>query len=171
MSLLLYCIDSNPCIWMLHPDFVSATNTNNWKMVLIQSNLNQSMVRWIYNYLCNQCLSPLTLWVRTLLRRGVLDTTLCDKVRQWLAISWWFSLGTPVSSTNETDRHYITEILCYRQYLPYVAQSVPIFQNLSWKRLERRLFQLFSDNLAVVLNFLILHDKRNIRTLSLKLFA
>jgi len=20
---------------------------------------------WIYNYLCNQCLSPLTLWVRT----------------------------------------------------------------------------------------------------------
>jgi hypothetical protein len=41
VSLLLYCIDSNPCIWMLHPDFVSATNTNNWKMVLIQSNLNQ----------------------------------------------------------------------------------------------------------------------------------
>ena len=23
---------------------------------------------WIYNYLCNQCLSPLTLWVQTLLR-------------------------------------------------------------------------------------------------------
>jgi len=22
---------------------------------------------WIYNYLCNQCLSPLKLWVRTLL--------------------------------------------------------------------------------------------------------
>jgi len=21
--------------------------------------------RWIYNYLCNQCLSPLKLWVRT----------------------------------------------------------------------------------------------------------
>ena len=30
---------------------------------------------WIYNYLCNQCLSPLTLWVRILLRQGVLDTT------------------------------------------------------------------------------------------------
>jgi hypothetical protein len=24
---------------------------------------------------------------------------------------WWFSLGTPVSSTNKTDRHYTTEIL------------------------------------------------------------
>jgi hypothetical protein len=34
---------------------------------------------WIYNYLCNQCLSPLTLWVRIAIRRGVLDTTLCDK--------------------------------------------------------------------------------------------
>jgi hypothetical protein len=24
---------------------------------------------------------------------------------------WWFSLGTPVSSTNKTDCHNITEIL------------------------------------------------------------
>ena len=38
---------------------------------------------WIYNYLCNQCLSPLTLWVQIPLRQGVLDTTLCDKVCQW----------------------------------------------------------------------------------------
>jgi hypothetical protein len=37
--------------------------------------------------------------------RGVLDTTLCDKVCQW------FSPGTSVSSTNKTDRHDITEIL------------------------------------------------------------
>jgi len=31
---------------------------------------------WSNNYLCNQCLSSLMLWVRTPLRRGVLDTTL-----------------------------------------------------------------------------------------------
>ena len=42
---------------------------------------------------------------------GVLDTTLCDKVCQWLAAGQWFSLGTPVSSTNKTDCHDITEIL------------------------------------------------------------
>ena len=66
---------------------------------------------WIYNYLCNQCLSPLTLCVRILLRRCVLDTTLCDKVCQWLATGWRFSPGTPASSTNKTDRHDITEIL------------------------------------------------------------
>ena len=47
---------------------------------------------WIYNYLCNQCLSKLTLWVLILLRRGVLNTTLCDKVCQWLATRWWWYL-------------------------------------------------------------------------------
>jgi hypothetical protein len=41
------------------------------------------------------------------LRRGVLDTTLCDKSMA----SRWFSQGTPVSSTNKTDRHDITVIL------------------------------------------------------------
>ena len=54
------------------------------------------------------CLSPLTLWVRTSLRRGELDTTLCDKVCQWLATGRRFS---PVSSTNKTDRYDITEIV------------------------------------------------------------
>jgi hypothetical protein len=43
--------------------------------------------------------------------RGVLDTTSCDKVCQWLATGLWFSPVTPVSSTNKTDRHDITEIL------------------------------------------------------------
>jgi len=42
--------------------------------------------------------------------RGTLDTALCDKVRHLLVTSRWFSLGTPVSSTNKTDRHNITEI-------------------------------------------------------------
>jgi hypothetical protein len=37
---------------------------------------------WIYNCLCNQCISPLTLWVRIPLRWSVLDTTLWDKVCQ-----------------------------------------------------------------------------------------
>jgi hypothetical protein len=47
--------------------------------------------------LYTQCLSPLTLWVRTPLRRGVLDTTLCDEVCQWLGAGRWFSPGTPHS--------------------------------------------------------------------------
>ena len=42
--------------------------------------------------------------------RGVLYTTLCDKVRQLLVTCLWCSPGTLVSSTNKADRHYITEI-------------------------------------------------------------
>ena len=62
---------------------------------LLLSSLSKGVSRscsydsWIYNYLCNKCLSPLKLWVRILLRRGVLDTTLCDKVCQWLAACQW----------------------------------------------------------------------------------
>jgi hypothetical protein len=64
---------------------------------------------WIYNYLWNQCPSPLMLWVRISTRAR--RTTLCDKDCQWLVTGRWFSPGTRVSSTNKTDRHDITEIL------------------------------------------------------------
>ena len=56
---------------------------------------------WIYNYLCNQCLSPLMLWVRIPLRWGVLNTALCGKICQWLGGFLW------ISSTNKTDCHDI----------------------------------------------------------------
>ena len=64
---------------------------------------------WIYNYLCNQCLSPLMLWVRITIRARC--TTLCDKVCLWLTTGQWFSPGPPVSSTNKTDHHDITAVL------------------------------------------------------------
>ena len=51
---------------------------------------------WIYNYLCNQCLSPLTLLFWIPLSWYVLDTTLCDKVCQWFAAGLWFSPSIPV---------------------------------------------------------------------------
>jgi len=67
--------------------------------------------RQLFFCLFNQCLSPLGLRVRIPLRWGVLDTTLCDQVCQWLVTCLWFSPYTLVSSTNKTDCHYITEIL------------------------------------------------------------
>ena len=63
----------------------------------------------IYNYLCNQCLPPLMLWIRISVRARC--TTLCDKICQWLVTGRWFSAGPLVSSTNKTDRHDISEIL------------------------------------------------------------
>jgi hypothetical protein len=50
----------------------------------------------IYNYICNQCLSTLNLWVAiTLTARysRVLDTTLCDKVCQWYVVFSWYWVG------------------------------------------------------------------------------
>jgi hypothetical protein len=79
-------------------------------LLLIQLGLSWSYSSWIYNYMCYQWLSPLTLWVGILLRQGVLDT-LGNKVWEWLATGRLFSQGTPVSSINKTDCHDITEIL------------------------------------------------------------
>jgi len=67
---------------------------------------------WNYNYLCNQCLSPLTVWVRTPLRRDVLDKTLCDKVSQWLVAGCsGFFPGTPIFCSKLIDSNDIAEIL------------------------------------------------------------
>ena len=66
---------------------------------------------WFYNYLCNQCLSPLKLWVRTPLMARCILCNIMWWSFQWLATGLWFSPDTLVSSTNKTNRHDITEIL------------------------------------------------------------
>ena len=68
---------------------------------------HDGMVVWF----TREYLSPLKLWVRTRSWGGVLDAALCDKVCQWLAIDLWFSPGTPVSSTNKTNRFDKPEIV------------------------------------------------------------
>ena len=83
---------------------------------------------WSNDYLCNQCLSLLKLWVRTPFRWGVLDTTLCGKVCQWLATGRLFSPGTPVSSTNKTQHHDIAEIL-----LKVALNTINLIQAYNYK--------------------------------------
>jgi hypothetical protein len=78
-------------------------------MLVRHYTVHRSYGNWIYNYLFNQCLSPLMLWVRISIRARC--TTLCDKVCQRLSTGQWFSTGPPISSTDKTDRHGITEIL------------------------------------------------------------
>jgi hypothetical protein len=87
-------------------------------------------VSWIYNYICNQCLSSLTVRVRIPLRRGVLDTILCDKVCQWFAAGRWQSPSIPISFTNETDCHDITEILL-KVALNTTTQTLTFFSDVS----------------------------------------
>jgi ABC-type dipeptide/oligopeptide/nickel transport system permease component len=71
------------------------------------------------------------LWVRTQFRWGVLDTTLCDKVCQWLATGRWFSPGSSVSFSIKTDHHEITEILLKKAlntiiipYYPWIPRLI-----------------------------------------------
>jgi hypothetical protein len=63
---------------------------------------------WIY-HTCNQYQSSCEFEPRSW--RGAFDTILWDQVSQWLATGRWFLPGTPVSSTNKTDRHDITKIV------------------------------------------------------------
>ena len=71
---------------------------------------------WIYNYLCNQRLSPLKLWIQIpLMVRCTRYNIMWYKVCQWLATGRLFSPDTPVSSTNNTDLNDITEILSSAQ--------------------------------------------------------
>jgi hypothetical protein len=65
--------------------------------------------------------------------RGVLDTTLCDKDCQWLEARQWFSQGTPVSSTNKTDRHDIAEIFL-KVALNTLTPNSPWIVNIIFKR-------------------------------------
>ena len=120
--MIKFCLKLNPwlisisIIWTFSLWFQHVILSTNWFWCfrlegLLDSLWSSSYGSWIYNYLCNQCLLPLTLRVRILLKRGVLDTILCDKVCQWLAAGLWFSPGTPVSSTNKTACHDSYKIL------------------------------------------------------------
>ena len=118
---------------------------------------------WLYgscksNYLFNQCLSPLKLWVRTPLRRGVHDTTVCDQVCQLLATDRWFSSGTPVSSTNKTDRQNITEILL-KVALSTIKPNQANHRSHCWKI-------FFSIQFLFVLNVVFINIKTTISSIS-----
>ena len=58
--------------------------------------------------------------------RGVLDTTICDKVCQWFKIDRSFSPGTPGSCVNKTDRHDITEMFLQVALNTIALTPIPI---------------------------------------------
>ena len=97
--------------YILQTIVIQDPTQNRWSIsVLLRGpSWSWSYGSWIYNYLCNWCISPLMLWVWLPPRASC--ATLCDKVCQWLATGRWFSQDPPVSSTNKTEVHHITEIL------------------------------------------------------------
>jgi hypothetical protein len=120
-------------MWLLLMSGVTVSSINNYNTCIM--NLEVAILtygplwpclhgNWIYNYLGNQCLSPLMLWVQILIRARC--PTLCNKICQWLATGRSFSPGPPVSSINKTDHHDITEILL-KVALNTIKQTNKIF--------------------------------------------
>ena len=66
--------------------------------------------------------------------RGVLDIT-CDKGSQWRAAGLWFSQGSPVSSSNKSYCHDITEILL-KVVLNTITLSGFEIVGLTWSRIN-----------------------------------
>ena len=61
------------------------------------------------------------------IRERLNEFALCDKVCQSLVAGRWISPGTPVSSTNKTDLHDITEIL-----LKVALKTITLTLPLKW---------------------------------------
>jgi hypothetical protein len=117
----------------------------------------RSFGSWNYNCLCNQCLSPLMLRVRISIRARC--TILCDKVFQWLERGPWFSPGLPVSSTNKTDRHDITEILL-KVALHIIKQTNKQTNTQYCKTIDKKETQIaYTIPLIAVYSYLLNHGE------------
>ena len=153
--------------WLQHDKWCNLLKVNN-ACVLFRSNLeliiqyctmlllsflvgpSWSYGSWIYNYLCNQCLSPLMLLVRISNRARCTRLHVFDKVYQLLATGRWFSPGPPVSSTNKTDRHDITEILLKVAFSTIKQKKHSNFTKIS-REVTFRLLVLFLHHLCQVI--------------------
>ena len=99
--------------WFLCNIFTSTTLVASWYFVprffkindTMWDALDQALIYFLIGYIYFSFNFQIKKKTRTL------DATLYDNVWQWLVAGRWFSPGTPVSSTNKTDRHDITEIL------------------------------------------------------------
>ena len=77
------------------------------------SNLSNVLIGWFWSMSTEPIISAYHHWHCEFEFHswwGVLDTTLCNKVCQWLMVGLLFSLGTLISSTNKTYCHDIAEI-------------------------------------------------------------
>jgi hypothetical protein len=74
-------------------------------MHLVYSGLGGRHDRMVVGFITTYAISAYMYhhWIWILFRKGVLDTTLCDKVRQWLAEGRWFSPCVPITSINKPD--------------------------------------------------------------------
>jgi hypothetical protein len=87
---------------------------------------------------------------RKIVERGAIDTLNTYIIHIWrhIFLAWyisdrWLSPGTPVSSTNKTDRHYITEIFL-KVALSTIEYKYEVISNLTntaaWRQIRSNVF-------------------------------
>ena len=82
-------------------------------LVSAQPRYQNNLIRAEFHLVVLLCVLPIQICINDWCLNYKLDnisTYSNNKVCQWLATGQWFSPCTPVSSTNKTDRHDITEI-------------------------------------------------------------
>jgi hypothetical protein len=90
---------------------------------------------WIYNYLCNQWLTSLTLWVRIPLRRVVLDTRTLSVTRGRTVV---FSSHKQLDTVIEERDNYQKEIEIIKRhnsddfYLPQIKEVCYVILGTFW---------------------------------------
>ena len=104
-------------LFLLQTFWSSKTCNELWWIISLNIN-HMVVILWFPTTRAISASTPLMLWVRTPLRRDVLDTTLCHKACQ-LSVTCdrsvdLISLITPISSTNKTDRHDIILKYCWK---------------------------------------------------------
>ena len=117
-----WCMGRFAAVWWQVVLFMKKNIKNYYKYIIVLCFLLNPLVKYRHTWFINGChgcdrmvvgftttcaISAYHYWsfeFEYCSWRGVLDTTLCDKVCQWLVKGRWFSL---VSSTNKTDFHDI----------------------------------------------------------------
>jgi hypothetical protein len=80
---------------------------------------------WIYNYLCNQCISSLCGGFESRSWQGVLDITLCDKVCQSMVFSRYFRYTIRISSSG--NFYVLTKVWLHGQFLFQIRFKLSIW--------------------------------------------
>ena len=109
------CYDIH-CQVSRHNISYSVSCHDEFSQICLRPSWSWSYGSWIYNYLCNRCLSPLIVSSNPVHGDVYPMQHYVIKFVSEFAIGRWFSPGTPASSTNKTDRHDRTEIVFKKEF-------------------------------------------------------
>ena len=133
---------------MIKHNIVTWSDIHVFPYFTLESRPSWSYDSWIYNYLCNQCLSLLTLWIRILLRRCVLDTTLILKFVSDLRLVCGFlrvlRFPPPIKLTATIKPEILLEV---------ALSIINLNLNVHWKAMDLGIIAEMITNILSIVNY------------------